>query len=872
MSAIVNHDELLPISLAADIKIPDIEHERIYVGGLDPSRGLTVELVASRLSAVQGVEILSINDVPTNSKQRDIESNTDSKSINKVKLPIVDEDGDLVDTRNFFYLEARAAAAAATGESSSPAASALELLAKQYNGVKWKGCNLRVEASRPHFLKRLEGERALRDGDKQDAINAQMNKTTTEEIKEDKEAIKNRRRLRIRKRFGEEAFHVDTLPHPLEICQDQPHDDVDGWDQFATLNKRMHDKWQSQYKKLVEKRKQDRRMWASGKGTGKNDPVSASTNAENGDNLRCLIFLNRGIHIRFSDRDVVGKQAIMKRIAQDDTVSVSSSSAASSNSDDTDDSEDEMENNGGRDGYVWSDDDDDDDVDVDGKTNNAKGDNQNTVSTDEIEAIVDEKPKQGCQYAWSDDEEGEDDSDGSCRRSSKEIEQQNEATDDIFNQKERKKIVNGADYTKAVAMDEFVGGMDFDLASNHFEGDTAPDSEGDNDDSGSESEDASRFCLDDDIRSNMGVLAQLFPDEHFDKRPLVPSIASGVGGGDNSNRDGNGGHGNVNHSSSLFGAGLIVPRYDPTKESDQKFEMPRASKDSSSNVANSPPQEMNESKDNKSQENASASSESSDDENELQQATKLDEDSTLIDDGSAATVTENAGDKKLRIATNVVGKVVPAKDVFDQDKLEDIFKQARGEMPESFSLGNLFDTEEKNQPSKPEVTDEREIYEQDKLEDVFKQARGDSAGTGGFTFGFPNQQSVENAVNGDGGSAPFSFGFDLVTRKNAEEGTCGPEIESDAIQKMSTALETEGRPRNKLSRGRFSKSELDVFENLFFSLNEGPQILKDLEGMRHNEENQERWQKERQVLTDDWKRKQKSTLSKKGKKARVVYR
>jgi hypothetical protein len=63
-----------------------------------------------------------------------------------------------------------------------------------------------------------------------------------------------------------------------------------------------------------------------------------------------------------------------------------------------------------------------------------------------------------------------------------------------------------------------------------------------------------------------------------------------------------------------------------------------------------------------------------------------------------------------------------------------------------------------------------------------------------------------------------------------------------------------------------------VFENLFFSLNEGPQILKDLEGMRHNEENQERWQKERQVLTDDWKRKQKSTLSKKGKKARVVYR
>jgi hypothetical protein len=218
------------------------------------------------------------------------------------------------------------------------------------------------------------------------------------------------------------------------------------------------------------------------------------------------------------------------------------------------------------------------------------------------------------------------------------------------------------------------------------------------------------------------------------------------------------------------------------------------------------------------------------------------------------------------MAKHVVGKVVPAKDVFDQDKLEDIFKKACGEMP-SFSLRNLFDTEEKIQLSKPEVIDERDIYEQDKLEDVFKQARGDRAGAGGFTFGFPNQQLVENAVDGDGGSAPFSFGFDLVTRKNAEKVTCGLEIESDAIQEMSNAMETEGRPRNKLSRGRFSESELDVFEKLFFGLNEGPQILKDLEGMRHNEENQERWQKERQVLTDDWKRKQKST-----KKARVDYR
>lgn len=66
----------------------------------------------------------------------------------------------------------------------------------------------------------------------------------------------------------------------------------------------------------------------------------------------------------------------------------------------------------------------------------------------------------------------------------------------------------------------------------------------------------------------------------------------------------------------------------------------------------------------------------------------------------------------------------------------------------------------------------------------------------------------------------------------------------------------------------FPESDLDKYENMFFSLNEGPQILKDLDAMKQNEENQEKWQKERLVLTADWKRKQKSASSRKPKKVR----
>lgn len=822
--------------------------ERIYVGGLDPSRGLTVELVASRLCDVKDVKIHSINDVAIN-KCKDMQSKGQS-TYNNSKRVVFDEDGDLVDTRNFFYVEACCVAgAAANSDANNTVVSALDLLSKQYNGVKWMGCTLRVESARPHFLKRLEQERAVRDDDNRDSVNEHIPDDNTEQQIVKEKVIKNRRRLRIRKRFGEEAFHVDTLPHPIELRSGNNDGDVDveGWKQFSTLHKRMHDKWQSQQRKLVERRKMERRLWASGK---KIDPISAT--ADKNDDLRSLMFLNRGIHIRFSDHDVSMKES-MTSVSQLD-LPVGSSSAHPSDTDDSSTHKDEDSNLPST-TYVWSDDDDGDDDDDDERSDEVEsksdgGDNN---------VAVGEKHVAGKQYVWSDDETEEDDSTDNSETHNMDITQQHGPQGSI-NRKYGKTLADGSEYTRAVAIDEFSGGMDFDSVPNPHDGSlVGSDSDGD-DDLESENDDASNICLDDDIRSNMDVLSQLFPGEHFDKKPLAASLTAAGGDEDSRNESvDTGGQGR----STFGGGGLIMQRYDPTKEADKRFEMTRTNNESD-NVA--PSKDAHKEVDNEVTKDASVSSESSDkddDEDETTQTAMLHE-----KDSSG-----NRSDEQLTTTADAKGAAVPANDIYQQDKLEDIFNNSRNGVPD-VSFGELFRSEEQNSLSHKTDHVESEVYEQDKLEDVFKQGRADVEQSGGFTFGFLSQPEVTIA-NEVSGQAPFSFGFasgtdvpDLV-QKSVEESHNICRLDTDACNPISTLKELGERPRNKqVKRIRYSEQELDKFEDLFFSLNEGPQILKDLDGMKQETGNQELWQKERQILTADWKRKQKAASSRKGKQSR----
>lgn len=811
-------------------------NERIYIGGLDPSRGLTVEIVASKLETVSGVEILSINDVPTKKNEQHFRddhdddrahNNGDHYKVKGVPFVVVDEDGDIVDTRNFFYLEARRVIDNDNGTTASATTSALELLAKQYNGVKWKGCNLRIESARPHFLKRLEEERAL------------CANTPQKEMKKvegvDKEVvvvaiiIKNRRRLRIRKAFGEEAFHVDTYPHLIEMNnQNLQHENNDyvsgGWGTFATLHKRLHDKYQSQYAKMIELRKKERRLWATSgggggdKGTKHHKPEeytfsssnSIDVGSENNDEgrLRSLIFLNRGIHIRFNSNDDVApviddKKIIRNSRTVDESVSLTSSSAVSSTSDESE----------GEGGYVWSDDDSDDGNDNyhDAKVDDCHNSNVAMTSNKEQDGSEDTK------YNQRDDEYTSSNN--------------NNDIDGLLLVR-RKKIMNESEYTRVATIDEFMGGMDFDIASKDSDGDVYSNNEDAADDNVDEDDISStHICLDDDIRSNMDVLSQLFPDAQFNNRPLAPSTMHGDGKDDNKNYyNGYGIDERNKHSSSVFGTGLIVQRYDPTKETEQTLEMITDQVAEKNDYING----------NYSQGDAC-----------LDDAHTLEEQSTKMEESDEKSCIRDLtdvkdDDKKSRVTTNIVKKIVPAKDVYEQDALEEIFKHARGGQSDSFSFGNLFQKEEEL-----EVGNEQEIYEQDKLEQVFKQSRrgGDDRD---FSFGFINDQTSDMAIARNGSSLQFSS---ETNSKNEDIAAIEPS--SEIQERQSIMLH---------GKKTFSKSELDEYEKYFFGLNEGSQILSDLDGMKNNEENQDRWQKERAVLTADWKRKQKSALSKKGKK------
>lgn len=834
--------------------------ERIYVGGLDPSRGLTVELVASRLCMVDGVGILSINDVATTKSTSAVDNTTNtntsssSSSIYTNKQSIIDEDGDLVDTRNFFFLEARSTTAAVDGDDNekksntnhhnSSTQSALDILSKQYNSVKWKGCQLRVESAKPHFLHRLQDERqqiqlaknqATQLKSAQDVINTQQ------QLEDIKTVIKCRRRLRIRKRFGEEAYHVDTQPHSIELStnnqQQTPtttptnaevannnnnNNNNGGWDSFAFLHKRLKNKRKSQQWKLIERRKKERRLWASS-GSGKNHEQQQE---ENVDELNSLIFLNRGIHIRFNDeavssslssmdknsdssREVISTEetAAMKSTKEvEDNVEAYTSSSSSAVSSDSEESTSVA--NREKKVYNWSDDSEEE--------NNECSSSSGDSSTDG------EEDKSTKKYVWSDDED-------------------EESISDSTNNKGTKKMIDGSAYIAAAAVDEFSGGMDFDIESNSDDDGNASYNSGDedDDDSAAGGGEEVHVCLEDDITSNMGILSKMFPNDSFEKQPLAAPIAND--GEENDNDTTNGGVVKQQQSSLYGGAGLIMQRYDPTKESDKRFEVPQVKQDDNNDVEKQPSSQQQEDKDDILSEDTN---------NELP-ASKIDEEEG--EENSTLKEKIELTKEEEKAATYAEENSAPAKDIYEQEKLDDIFKQSR-EGKSSFSLTNMFQTD-----------DNKNVYEQDKLESVFKEARADSSG--GFSFGFQSELP-HDSIPADDDKGGFSFGFD--TGNNTSTENEGPEENNTttdtAPQALPTSMEeaaVHDQPKAKSSTKRrkgmrFPESDLDKYEDMFFSLNEGPTILKDLDGMKQNEANQEQWQKERLILTADWKRKVKA--------------
>ena len=73
---------------------------------------------------------------------------------------------------------------------------------------------------------------------------------------------------------------------------------------------------------------------------------------------------------------------------------------------------------------------------------------------------------------------------------------------------------------------------------------------------------------------------------------------------------------------------------------------------------------------------------------------------------------ESNNDKKSKsAAANVEGKVIPTQDIYEQNKLDDIFRKAREGNSEPFSFANAFLNKTTHASSLQEETGKSDVYE-----------------------------------------------------------------------------------------------------------------------------------------------------------------
>ena len=190
---------------------PSSPLERIYIGGLDPHR-LSVEQVVDRLKSTKGLKVVSFDEC----------SNSDYPAtfffVNVVLLRTNDDaDPAVMPTLKSKHHKDKEDA----NDQHQP--TAREILAAQYNNVRWKGCRLRIESAKPHFLQRLAEEIRERKEERQTKQQTLESKLLSNELQLQLQQERNDgrnsnnssnipRNLRIRRRRGEETYKVDTKP------------------------------------------------------------------------------------------------------------------------------------------------------------------------------------------------------------------------------------------------------------------------------------------------------------------------------------------------------------------------------------------------------------------------------------------------------------------------------------------------------------------------------------------------------------------------------------------------------------------------------------------------------------------------------------
>ncbi|KAL3928384.1 MAG: hypothetical protein SGBAC_012677 [Bacillariaceae sp.] len=680
--------------------------ERIYIGGLDPPR-------------------LSGKDVIARLKSLDIEIHS-----------IVDKEN-----KCFIHLTA----------TSSGDQSALSIISQKYNNVKWKGCRLSVAEARPHLLQRLEMERQER-AEREEAQKKELKEPTAaataaatdeppnDEAKE-KAPSKIPRRLRIRKKFGDEAFHVDTRPFS-----------VDTWKRFHAGKKKLL-QWAENH---AEKAKKIKAMKNT---TYVHAPLE-----------------HRALHIRFN--------------TSSDSGHPKGASHAVSSSDEHEASE-----------HDDGDDDDDDDDDDESE----QSDSSDEDSDDESSAKGAKATKTGS-YDWSDDDVAGDSSTGDDRSATdnmapsapqpavvmKDVEAtapQNEYdwSSDSSSDESSVHITRTRTFQDVAVDDEFAAGLDDAKWNDSEEEDPVPASEKNATDSA--------YQMDTDLSANLGVLADLFPD----MKAKTPAKKEDDEDAKQENAK------PITKPSMPFG---IMPRYDPTAATSQKYEV---------------------------KEQESEDEESDEEEEE-------EEEVAMKGAGESDNGDRDSNDKEENGDNNEKEEV--KEQIYQEGKLENVFREAR----DAWQLQSTRIVQKKEEISTGAFSFGFDLGS--------PEPKTETNIEGGFSFGF-------NVPLAD---KPSEREQELKQPKkdsDEEDGT------SDDKMDVEDSIDSDPESNMKRRRGlRFSQAEMQSYEADFFGHNYGRSIIDDLRAFQNDQDDREQWLRERQSLTLDWKRKRKLAMSRIQKRVR----
>lgn len=739
--------------------------ERIYIGGLNPPR-LSGRDILGRLQSLDQIKIESSSIVDNGNNDNDDGSETDDS-----------ED----DNRPYLHV---------TAISKHDSDSALSIIHKQYHNVKWKGCKLIVEVAKPHFLERLEQERqaiAMAAAEKIAIDTAEDQESDTSEA----EAAQSRipRRLRVRKKHGETAVHVDTKPWTVET--------------FSRFSKA-----RSKLKKQEEKRHAN---------TIANNKLSNREKLPTPGPL-----LHRAVHIRFLTEDnssaiLNGKASPSDNNNNNDGVTISSSGSSSVSSSSDSDSESESLNEGiiidkdgepsrklPSNGYEWSDDDNDSQNSKENINGNAQERNMLTAKGQHHNNET---------YHWSTDEES------------------SESDEEIMKSSSLSRDHKVLTPVKLLGVHEFEAGLEdpstFGLNENtdrfgdHEISDRFDQGENENKESD----------LVGDVSANLNILSSIFPDMAA-ARPVNPDIE------DNSNME------NENRTSSSHvkkndhnRANGIMPRFDPTAKSSRKYIV--KDEDTKQN-------EENDSADNT--------------------------------DDDAMDKDEFGKNDKEKMQNETKTKSPAESSIYEQNKLENVFRDARDTWEEEITPATMPSTSTEN--TKPDS----------------------SSGKNTFSFGFNVNDNDSGNVNNNqeisesnSAEKTFSFSFNVpdqderdvkqisvIDDNSTTEQKDTKNIQTGALSqstKDSTAEDDvsvdEKAADDVVTRHKgltLPDQDLQKYVDNFFGCNDGLRIMQNPQEFMNDDKERVAWNSERQTLTLDWKRKRKYAITRIQKRMKVRRR